>query len=82
MRRRYNRSARHRVAFAQRDERSRRPEALVEGLRDFQALPLHGLCFGALDAAGRELFARFGGLVRSTAAFGAAKARRGREIDS
>jgi len=27
-------------------------EALVEGLRDFQALPLYGLCFGALYAAG------------------------------
>jgi hypothetical protein len=27
-------------------------EALVEGLRDFQALPLYGLCFGALYAGG------------------------------
>lgn len=27
-------------------------EALVEGLRDFQALPLYGLGFGALYAAG------------------------------
>src|SRR5438309_10492367 len=27
-------------------------EALVEGLRDFQALPLYGLCFGTLYAAG------------------------------
>jgi uncharacterized membrane protein len=27
-------------------------EALAEGLRDFQALPLYGLCFGALYAAG------------------------------
>lgn len=27
-------------------------EALVEGLRDFQALPLYGFCFGALYAAG------------------------------
>ncbi len=27
-------------------------EALVEGLRDFQALPLYGLCFGGVYAAG------------------------------
>ncbi|MFK4489528.1 hypothetical protein ABIA45_004606 [Bradyrhizobium sp. USDA 336] len=27
-------------------------EALALGLRDFQALPLYGLCFGALYAAG------------------------------
>jgi uncharacterized membrane protein len=27
-------------------------EALVEGLRDFQALPIYGLAFGALYAAG------------------------------
>lgn len=27
-------------------------EALVEGLRDFQALPFYGLCFGGLYAAG------------------------------
>ena len=27
-------------------------EAVVEGLRDFQALPVYGLCFGALYAAG------------------------------
>src|SRR5215831_18340705 len=27
-------------------------EALAEGLRDFQALPLYGLCFGVLYAAG------------------------------
>src|ERR1700757_3815030 len=27
-------------------------EALVEGLRDFQALPFYGLAFGALYAAG------------------------------
>ena len=32
-------------------------EALVQGLRDFQAAPLYGLAFGALYAAGGLLIA-------------------------
>src|SRR5690242_14851382 len=39
-------------------------EALVEGLRDFQAMPLYGLVFGALYAAGGIL------IVLSLTAFG------------
>ena len=41
-------------------------EALVRGLRDFQAQPLFGLLFGALYAAGGIL------IVLSVTAFGAA----------
>src|SRR5215510_15464368 len=39
-------------------------EALVQGLRDFQAMPLYGLVFGALYAAGGIL------IVLSLTAFG------------
>src|SRR5215470_11477341 len=39
-------------------------EALVQGLRDFQAMPLYGLIFGALYAAGGIL------IVLSLTAFG------------